>query len=175
MNTVRHATSSRTAAALCCGGFTLIEALIALVVLSIGLLGLANLQALGLRQNNTAYQRSQATLQAYDMADRMRANLTAVRDGDYDNPTGSAHAECSSAAGCTTTQMAEQDFYEWNLANAHLLRSGTGVVCIDSTPADGTPDDPACDDSGQTYAIKVWSDEDRDGVADAPFVWSFQP
>lgn len=175
MNTASHATLSPAAAAICCRGFTLIEALIALVVLSIGLLGLANLQAIGLRQNNTAYQRSQATLQAYDMADRMRANLTAVSGGYYNNPTGSTHPECSSAAGCTTAQMAEQDFYEWNLANARLLPDGTGVVCIDGTPNDGTPAAPACDNSGQTYAIKVWADEDRDGAADAPFVWSFQP
>jgi len=55
-------------------GFTLIEALIAVVILAIGLLGIAGLQATNLKNNQSAYNRSQATLLAYDMADRIRAN-----------------------------------------------------------------------------------------------------
>ena len=55
-------------------GFSLIEVLVALLVLSIGLLGLAALQAQGLRFNHDAYVRSQATNLAYDIVDRMRAN-----------------------------------------------------------------------------------------------------
>ncbi len=54
-------------------GATLIEVLIAIVVLSIGLLGLAGLQATSVQSNHSAYQRSQATLLGYDLADRMRA------------------------------------------------------------------------------------------------------
>ena len=55
-------------------GFSLIEVLIALLVLAIGLLGLAALQAQGLRFNHDAYVRTQATHIAYDIVDRMRAN-----------------------------------------------------------------------------------------------------
>jgi len=57
-------------------GFTLVEALVALLVLSIGLLGVAALQLSSLRANNSASSRSQATFLAYDIADRMRANRT---------------------------------------------------------------------------------------------------
>ncbi len=57
-------------------GFTLIEVLIAMLVLAVGLLGLAGLQATSLRNNQSAYNRSQATQLAYDLADRMRANFT---------------------------------------------------------------------------------------------------
>lgn len=64
-------------------GFTLIEVLVAVVVLSIGLLGLASLQATGLKQNHSALMRSQATILAYDILDRMRANRTAALNGNY--------------------------------------------------------------------------------------------
>ena len=57
-------------------GFTLIEVLIAMIILAVGLLGLAGLQATSLRNNQSAYNRSVATQLAYDIADRMRANYS---------------------------------------------------------------------------------------------------
>ena len=62
-------------------GFTLLEVLVALVILSIGLLGLAGLQAASLRYNHSSYLRSQATLIAYDIVDRMRANRQEALNG----------------------------------------------------------------------------------------------
>ena len=62
-------------------GFTLIEVLISLVVLSLGLLGLAALQASSLRSNQGAYYRSQAAQFAYNIADRMRANVVEASKG----------------------------------------------------------------------------------------------
>ncbi|SDB02729.1 type IV pilus assembly protein PilV [Desulfonatronum thiosulfatophilum] len=64
-------------------GFTLLEVLVGLIILAIGLLGLAGMQMVSLRQNNDAYLRSQATLQAYDILDRMRANRTYALNGRY--------------------------------------------------------------------------------------------
>ncbi|HLE93281.1 MAG TPA: type IV pilus modification protein PilV, partial [Sulfuricaulis sp.] len=55
-------------------GFSLIEVLVALLVLSIGLLGLAALQTTSLQYNTGSYFRTQATFLAYDIIDRMRAN-----------------------------------------------------------------------------------------------------
>lgn len=55
-------------------GFTLLEVLVAMLVLSIGLLGLAGLMASSLRNNHSAYYRTQATWLAYDVIDRMRVN-----------------------------------------------------------------------------------------------------
>ena len=74
-------------------GTTLIEALIAVVVLSVGLLGLAGLQANGLKFNQGSMQRSQATLLAYSILDHMRADSAAAKAGTYDlaldgTPTG---------------------------------------------------------------------------------------
>lgn len=65
-------------------GFTLLEVLIALLVLSIGLLGLAALQTTGLRSNQMASMRTQATQVAYDITDRMRANPAGITNLEYD-------------------------------------------------------------------------------------------
>ena len=70
------------------GGVSLIEVLVALVILSVGVLGLSRLQATQLRANNAAYLRTQAAIQAYDMADRMRANQAGVEAGSYDAIAG---------------------------------------------------------------------------------------
>lgn len=67
-------------------GFTLVEVLVALLILSIGLLGLAGLQAGGLRSNHSAYLRSQAVMLAHDMADRMRSNPVAAAADCYKIP-----------------------------------------------------------------------------------------
>lgn len=71
-------------------GVALIEVLIAFFVLAIGLLGLAGLQIKTLQFNQSAYQRSQATIAAYDMMDRMRSNRDAARVGNYNLDFGSA-------------------------------------------------------------------------------------
>lgn len=65
-------------------GTTLIEALVAVVVLSIGLLGMAGLQANALKLNQTSMQRSQATILAYSILDQMRSDTAAAKAGDYD-------------------------------------------------------------------------------------------
>ena len=65
-------------------GFSLIEVLIAILVLAIGLLGMANMQASGMRCTHGAYLRTQATVLGDDILDSMRANVTAARGGSYD-------------------------------------------------------------------------------------------
>jgi type IV pilus assembly protein PilV len=120
-------------------GFTLIEVLVAIVVLSLGLLGLAGLQAASLRNNQTAYYRGIATQQAYDMADRLRANLAGVRAGNYNNLAGlpGTNPNCFSAA-CSAANMAISDQRQWNTMNAALLPNGTGtVVCADGAAGAG--------------------------------------
>lgn len=65
-------------------GTSLIEVLVALVVLSVGLLGLAGLQLNALKLNQTAMQRSEATLLAYSILDQMRADAAVAKAGGYD-------------------------------------------------------------------------------------------
>lgn len=65
-------------------GFSMIEVLVAVLVLAIGLLGIAAVQTAALKNNNSALQRSQATMLAYFMMDAMRANRSVAIIGTYD-------------------------------------------------------------------------------------------
>lgn len=112
-------------------GFTLFEVLIAIVVLSIGLLGLAALQAVAFRNNNRAYLRTQAVAQVYDLTDRMRANIPGLQAGGYDTlgQSGTIPADPGCiTTGCTPAQMATYDAYAWNTENRALLPQGFGTV-----------------------------------------------
>lgn len=100
-------------------GFTLIEVLVTVLILAIGLLGLAGLQSTALKNNHSAYLRSQATVLAYDIADRMRANRNAARDGDYTVNFG------GTLNGST---MAATDVRDWKANLAAVLPSGDGQV-----------------------------------------------
>ena len=149
------------------GGVTLLEVLIAILIISFGLLGNAGLQSVGMKYNLGAAQRTAATLLANDIADRMRANMAGVNAGNYHNYTSAAVPACLSTAGCTAQQMAQNDTFEWNAAIAAALPSGIGIVCRDSSPNDGTSNASlvaaACQTGGSVndYAIKIWWLEDR--------------
>lgn len=110
-------------------GFSLIEVLVTALVLSIGLLGLAALQATSLRQNQNAHFRSQATLRAYEIMDRMRANKTVATTGGYDRALGAAKPAQSCATTCTASQMAQADLKEW-LDALQTLPGGDGLVSV---------------------------------------------
>lgn len=122
-------------------GFTLLEVMVAFVVLSLGLLGLAGLQAASLRNNQTAYYRGIATQQAYDMADRIRANLVGVRAFNYNNIAAGVPADpgCFTlVGGCSAANMAITDRFQWNTNNAALLPNGAGtVICADGPIGSG--------------------------------------
>jgi type IV pilus assembly protein PilV len=111
------------------GGFTLLEILVAIVVLSIGLLGLAGLQVVSLNNNQLAYYRSVASQQAYDIADRIRANPQGVANGNYNalDATIPTDPDCV-VNSCTPAQMATADHAQWNANNGRLLPAGSGTV-----------------------------------------------
>ncbi len=156
-------------------GMTLIEILISLLILSVGLLGMAGLQTVSLRNTQSAYQRTQAAVLSSDIVERVRANQQGVEAGSYDNAAGAVTASCNSLSGCTAAQMAANDVAEWKTALATTLPLGEGTVCADATPDDGTPLAPACDGAGDVFAVKIWWDSDRDGTAENLFTMSFQP
>lgn len=156
-------------------GTTLIEILISLLILAVGLLGMAGLQTVSLRNTQSAYQRTQATILSNDVVERIRANLQGAEAGNYNGNAGTVNAACNTVAGCTPAQLAGNDIAEWNLALADNLPAGAGTVCADSTPDDGTAAAMACDGLGAVYAVKIWWDADRDGTAEQRFSMSFQP
>jgi type IV pilus assembly protein PilV len=154
-------------------GFSLLEVLVSVLILAVGLIALSSLYVAGTQNNKNAALRTLATQQAYDMSDRMRANMAGLitTPSAYHRPTASAVANCKTATGCSAAEMAQNDMYEWNdagsaISNAVVLPGGMGVVCIDSTPNDGTYNGTAvtndgCDGLGTMYAIKIWWRDDR--------------
>ena len=105
-------------------GVSLIEVLVAVVILSIGLLGLAGLQAGGLRVGHGAMYRSLAAQYAYDMADRMRANPSAARAGSYDLSLGTAFPV---TLGDT---LATSDVNDWMTRMRAVLPGADGSVSV---------------------------------------------
>ncbi len=146
-----------------------------MLVLAFGLLGMAGMQSVSLRNNQSAFYRTQATTLTADMIERMRANKIGVEDGDYDDVAGAATASCFLVAGCTPGEMADQDVLDWTAMVAAALPGGDSVLCIDATGDDGTAAANACDGAGNVYAIKIWWDDNRDGVAEQRYVTTWQP
>jgi type IV pilus assembly protein PilV len=104
-------------------GLSLIEVLIAMLILAIGLLGIAAMQATTLRNSQSAFDRTQAVVLSYAMLDRMRANASAARAGNYNL------AETCTAPTATTT-LIQKDHRQW----IQELRSTMG----DATTTCGT-------------------------------------
>lgn len=102
------------------------------------------------------------------MFERMRANVAGQKEGYYHLQEATKHPSCNTVAGCTALEMAQTDMYEWTGNDADSistkLPAGQGVVCRDSTPDDGSPIAPACDNNGIVYAIKIWWTDSTDAT-----------
>ena len=118
-------------------GFSLVEVLVAMLILSIGMLGIGGLFLESVRSSRTALLRTQAISLVGDMADRIRANATArvaYDSGGYAEPQLHDCAPSSTIAGvnCTVQQLAEDDLARWTAAVRGAL-PGTAA-----TPAGAT-------------------------------------
>lgn len=121
-----------------CGGFSLIEILVTTVILAIGLLGLAGLVVDGVRNNQGAYLRTQASILAYDMADRIRANADYARDADgysgFSTEGSGVTLPGCAEDGCTPQQQVLLDKVEWTRqiegagGATAMLPSGEGSI-----------------------------------------------
>ena len=136
-------------------GFTLLEVMISLVIFSIGMLGLAGIQAISIQSSGIAYMRTLAMQSAYDMADIVRASA------DFNNNVDTAFSSVTTTLGseptacqsdstpnCTPSQMAAFEIYHWKSNLRDVLPSGRGKVTS----------------SGNTYTVTVMWDQDRTGV-----------
>ena len=111
-------------------GFTIVEVLVALVVVTVGMLGIAGLYITTLRSGGGAIYRMQAVNLASDMADRIRANRTAGLA--YTNAAANNGCAGAGAIVCTPAQMAANDLNIWNVQLAAALPSGTGAVAVNN-------------------------------------------
>lgn len=114
-------------------GFTLLEVMVAMVVLSIGLLGLAGLMASSMRNNQGAYHRTQATWLAYDALDRVRANRAPALAGAYAGAAALGNpAVCAPLAAPAGASIAAQDIAAWKNALNCALPAGDGSIVVDA-------------------------------------------
>lgn len=150
-------------------GFSMIEVLVAVLVMSVGLLGMAALMTTSLRNGQSANQRTQATNLAYDVIDMMRADRR--RDsfarinaalGSYSDPeaicgattkTPLDYSACTGAASADRAYLCDID--RWQRDLCYTLPNGRGRINIDPVP-------------GSLYAFRArvdicWSD-DRTGT-----------
>lgn len=136
-------------------GFTLIEVLISLIIISIGVLGLIGLQVSGLQANQSASNRSQAVLAASDMLDRMRANRTAALGNAY-------NISMSSNTPTSTATLAQADLAEWFTRVENWLPAGDASIELDAATS--------------VFTITLQWDESRmrDGSAQQQFVFETQ-
>jgi len=111
-------------------GVSLIEVLVAVIILAFGLLGLAGLQSVSLRNNNSAMMRTQATYLAQDIIDRMRVNKTAaIDDMSYEQPMATA---TPTVAVNSTLDVIDRN--AWLTSIENTLPSGDGEIdCVDAT------------------------------------------
>ena len=118
----------------------MVEVLVALVVLTIGLLGIAALYLNSLQSGRTAIYRTQAVNLAADLADRIRANRTA--QAAYGTLFADAEVEvagCFTTGGCIDTDLASSDLSRWKGTLAQLLPNGQGQVVVALPLAAGEP------------------------------------
>jgi type IV pilus assembly protein PilV len=126
------------------GGFTLVEVLIALIILSIGMLGIAGLYVHSMQAGRTSLFRHNAVTLAGDVADRIRANPRAAIA--YSQAGGNNNC-VNGGVDCTPAQMAANDIDLWDQQAADTLPNGTITVVFDNGPVP------------PTYEIKVEWDE----------------
>ena len=165
----------------CSRGVSLIEVLVAMLVFSLGLIGAAALLAMAARSDHAAFVRTQVTFLAQSMAERMRANLVGVWNGDYNGRYPDA-SEQDCAAGCTPSQLARHDRQRWNSQLASLLPPGaTGRIQCE--PQGGLPAPAPAQVllrppyGGQCSMTLTWIERSALDARAAPqtFAWEFQP
>lgn len=138
-------------------GFTLLEVMVAMVIFSVGMLGLAGIQGTALQNNNTAYMRTIAMQLSYNMSDLLRANTDF--DGDVTTTFDTIGTAIGSAPGknciaddqttaCTPTELANFEIYHWKKSLEKELPSGRGKVTK----------------TGDVFEIIIMWDEARSGV-----------
>lgn len=160
-------------------GFSLVEVLVALVILAVGLLGLASLQMLSLQYNTDSYIRTQATVLVSDLADRMRNNLTALSSGNYTVPTAldadnkiTAYNTCGTTGGaCDCTGTGGGGIAGCSPVNLALFDLGTWYQRIDATLPGASTNRPTINIAGSTVTITVnWRERDLS----LSHIWQFE-
>ncbi len=158
-------------------GFTLLEVLVAIVVLSFGVLGAVGLQAAALQANKEARYQSSAVALGRELGDLMRGNKDiAITTGagnpyliDYAGTLPTANPAC---APCVSpTEVAEFNMRDWLARVSDAVPGARVVVCFDAQPYSGTDGVPqwACTNDGGLAVVKIgWTRQSNNASATEP-------
>lgn len=170
-------------------GVSLIEVLVAVLIFSVGLIGLAGLLIVSTRSNQEAFVRTQVTFLAGSMADRMRANpvglWTNAYDGNYPASLSSIPA-CDATNACDPAKIAKRDKAIWtSQLQAFLPGLGTSTIKCDATGAGYDPStvvNMRPPYGGRCTMIITWAERGFSGSDDKldsgklqSFTWVFEP
>lgn len=137
-------------------GFTLVEVLVAMLVIAIGVLGVAGLQYQALKYNHDAYLRSQINVLANDIIDRIRLNSTSVNDyiSNYEIGSSDPSGDCNEAVAATATN----DLDCWHMAlNNALPPGGDAIIEAD----------------GDNYKVSIsWTSRDKTNPTTVSYTFS---
>lgn len=172
-------------------GFTILEVLIALLVFSLGLLGMAGLLVISVKTNHSAYLRTQASFLAQSMGDRMRANVPNVWTGDYDGTYSGTTGDtdpCPSGTACTRDQIVTRDKAQFETQLGDQLPNAQAIIACapDATVAVSPPEQAGgAPYTGLCHIVVSWSEATlaraQDGTpgTETPttetFAWTFAP
>ncbi len=139
-------------------GFTLIEVLIAMLVMSLGLLGIAATIVTAMHSATSNYLKQQAVQTTYDMADRMRSNFKEASTPNSSNsyivaltaPAASVPSPDCTATACSAANMAAYDVWQWQTALKNDLPGGLGSISVVPDPTSGM---------AQVTITVQWSDQ----------------
>jgi type IV pilus assembly protein PilV len=170
--------------------FALIEVLIAIVIFSLSMIALLAVEMESIASAQSAGYRNIASSMAYNLADQMRANATAVSSNSYTATIavgGSAGTKNScrsvyynttgTASQCTSAQMAQDDLYNFALNLKSQIPNANAFICRDSSITDGSVSSSSCDGNGN-YVIKIfWNDSSNKklGITTNHLILEVQP
>ena len=160
-------------------GFTLLEVMIALLIFSLGLLGMAGLMVVSVKTNQSAYLRTQASFLAQSMADRMRANLGQIGAYAITYP-GSTTDPCAGGASCGPGSVATHDIAIWSGQLTDSLPNASAAITCDGTALGVGMQVGAAPYNGLCTFTIQWSEASLDRTATGnpdlqTFAWVFQP
>lgn len=141
-------------------GITMLEVLVAIVVLSFGLLGMLGLIMNSLKMTSSSHYRTIAAQELSAMAEAINANPALI--ANYAPPGNTPnYTNCLGTAGCATADLPQTDYALWRNNLVRLLPGGSGVVCLDQTPADGNSANFQCTGTGRPTIKICWNENAR--------------